>query len=63
MAPLLNRYGRAVHAASTADPRVYRGFLDVMNLTRPAASLLRPGIALRVARNALRRGPRAAAPG
>jgi 2-polyprenyl-6-methoxyphenol hydroxylase-like FAD-dependent oxidoreductase len=45
---VLNPYVTRVHRATQVDPEVYRVFLDVINLVKPARSLLRPGIAWRV---------------
>jgi 2-polyprenyl-6-methoxyphenol hydroxylase-like FAD-dependent oxidoreductase len=50
---LANRYAGLLHEAATADERVYRAFLDVMNLTRPPATLFRPDVAWRVLRHRL----------
>jgi 2-polyprenyl-6-methoxyphenol hydroxylase-like FAD-dependent oxidoreductase len=58
---LLNRYAGLLHEAATADERVYRAFLDVMNLTRPPATLFRPGVAWRVLRHRLAGAPARAA--
>lgn len=53
---LLNRYVAMVHRATQRDPEVTRAFLRVMNLLAPPASLLAPGILLRVLRAAAGRG-------
>jgi len=47
---LVNRYVARLHRATHVDPAVYRAFLDVMNLKRPATALLAPRIVLRVMR-------------
>lgn len=47
---LLNRYVAMVHRATLVDPEVCRAFLKVMNLFEPPASLMAPGILLRVIR-------------
>lgn len=47
---LLNRYVAMAHRATQHDPEVTRAFLRVMNLLAPPASLLAPGMALRVLR-------------
>lgn len=54
---LINAYTTRVNRATHTDPVVYRGFLDVMNLMKPAPSLMRPDILWRV----LRAGRRAKA--
>lgn len=58
----LNRYVAMVHRATHSDPEVTRAFLMVMNLLAPPASLMSPGILLRVMRAAWarRRGGRGA---
>jgi 2-polyprenyl-6-methoxyphenol hydroxylase-like FAD-dependent oxidoreductase len=58
---LLNRYVAMVHRATRTDAEVTRAFLRVMNLLAPPASLMAPGLLLRVLRAAwVRRGGRAA---
>ena len=47
---LVNHYVARMHRATHVDPVVYRAFLDVMNLKRPATQLLAPGIVWRVMR-------------
>lgn len=47
---VLNRYVAMVHRATQHDPEVTRAFLRVMNLLAPPASLMAPGIVLRVLR-------------
>jgi 2-polyprenyl-6-methoxyphenol hydroxylase-like FAD-dependent oxidoreductase len=47
---LLNRYVALVHRATTVDPAVTEAFLRVMNLLAPPASLMAPGVMLRVLR-------------
>lgn len=44
---LINRYVTRVHHATHSDVHVYREFIDVMNLVRPAASLMRPDLFVR----------------
>jgi hypothetical protein len=47
---MINAYVTRVHRATHSDTDVYRTFLDVMNLVRPASSLMRPGMIWRVLR-------------
>ena len=47
---LVNPYVARVHRATQVDAAVHRAFLDVMNLVKPATSLMRPDIAWRVLR-------------
>lgn len=47
---LINPYVARVHRATHRDPVVYGVFLEVMNLVRPATSLMSPGIVWRVLR-------------
>lgn len=47
---MINRYVTRVHRATHSDTDVYRTFLDVMNLVRPASTLMRPGMIWRVLR-------------
>ena len=47
---LINPYVARVHRATHVDTGVYRVFLDVLNLVRPAASLMRPDMVWRVLR-------------
>jgi hypothetical protein len=47
---MINAYVTRVHRATQSDPAVYRAFLDVMNLVRPASTLLRPRMVWRVMR-------------
>lgn len=47
---MLNRYVALVHRATQHDSAVTRAFLQVMNLLAPPASLLSPGVVLRVLR-------------
>jgi 2-polyprenyl-6-methoxyphenol hydroxylase-like FAD-dependent oxidoreductase len=54
---LVSPYVARMHRATHVDPAVYRAFLDVMNLKRPATSLMAPGIFWRVLRSGAR--PRA----
>ncbi|HET8643905.1 MAG TPA: FAD-dependent monooxygenase [Vicinamibacteria bacterium] len=51
---IVNTYVARVHRATHVDPSVYRMFLDVMNLVKPATSLLRPRAVWRVMRAAAR---------
>ena len=44
---LINAYVTRVHHATHSDVRVYREFIDVMNLVRPATSLMRPDLLVR----------------
>lgn len=52
---LLNRYVAAVHRATLVDPEVGRAFAKVMNLMAPPASLMAPGMMVRVWRANRRR--------
>lgn len=45
---LVNAYVTRVHKATHTDTRIYAEFLQVMNLIKPPAALMRPQIALRV---------------
>jgi 2-polyprenyl-6-methoxyphenol hydroxylase-like FAD-dependent oxidoreductase len=47
---LINPYVARVHRATQTDTVVYRAFLDVMNLVKPATSLMRPDVLARVLR-------------
>jgi 2-polyprenyl-6-methoxyphenol hydroxylase-like FAD-dependent oxidoreductase len=52
-ADIINWYLRHVHHAAASDQVVCRAFFDVANLLKPAGSLFRPSVILRVAREAL----------
>jgi 2-polyprenyl-6-methoxyphenol hydroxylase-like FAD-dependent oxidoreductase len=47
---VLNSYVERVHVATQTDTKVYRDFLDVMNLVKPGTSLLHPATLWRVMR-------------
>lgn len=53
-------YNRKLSGALAHDPVLYRTFIDVLQMTRPSAALLAPGVVLRVLRHyvgrSLRRG-------
>ena len=59
----VNRYVTAVHRAVQRDTVVYKAFIDVMNLTRPPQSLMRPAILFRVLSDVLLHQRRKPAPG
>ena len=49
---LLSAYLARLHAAAAHDARLASAFIRVAGLVAPPQSLLRPGVALRVLRNA-----------
>jgi 2-polyprenyl-6-methoxyphenol hydroxylase-like FAD-dependent oxidoreductase len=56
----INAYVSRVNRATHSDPVVHRAFLEVMNLMKPAPSLMRPRILWRVLRAGRSANPRSA---